>query len=287
MDRQGRSTGTADGMEDVSQVRLSPDGRRFVVDRAERESGNGDLWVSDAAGNAARLTFDPANDTFPIWSPDGRTIVWASNRDGTYQLYEKSASGSGQDTVLLRSDLFKFPTDWSRDGRVILYRQIDPKTRYDVWVLPLGPQGPGKPYPFLQSEANEAAAVLSPDGRWVAYSSDESDRYEVYVQSFPSGGGKRQVSVAGGNGPQWRSDGSELFYQAPDGELMAAAVERGTSFAAGPPRPLFGFRPSGPLITPYFSVAPDGQHFLVSTIVDTAPGAPLSVVLNWTAAIDK
>ncbi len=276
-----------DEAQEVSQARLSPDGRRFVVDRAESDSGTGELWVFDVGGNAARLTFDPANDTYPIWSPDGRTIVWASNRDGTYQLYEKSASGSGEDRLLLRSDFFKFPSDWSRDGRAILYRQIDPKTRYDVWVLPLGPQGAGKPYPLLQTEANEAAAALSPDGRWVAYASDESDRYEVYVQSFPSGGGKRQVSVAGGIGPQWRSDGGELFYQAPDGKLMVAAVERGTSFAAGAPRPLFGFRPSGPLIMPYFSVAPDGQHFLVSTIVETAPGAPLSVVLDWTAAVDK
>ena len=206
MDRQGQATGTTDGMEDVSQVHLSPDGRRFVVDRADSESGNGELWVSDAAGNTARLTFDPAND------------------------------------------------------------QIDPKTRYDVWVLPIGPDGPGKPYPFLQTEANEAAAVLSPDGRW--------GRQAAGVRC-----GRQRAAVA-----QRRQ---RALLPGADGKLMAAAVKRGTSFAADPPRALFGFRSSGPLITPYFSVAPDGQHFLVSTIVDTAPGAPLSVVLNWTAAIDR
>ena len=287
MDRDGRSSGTPGGMESVGFARLSPDGRHFAVERVDAESANGDIWIGDLAGNASRLTFDPANDAFPIWSADGSRIAWSSNRDGVYQLYQKSASGSGSDSLLLRSSLFNFPTDWSGDGRTLLYRVVDPKTRYDIWALPFGPEGPGKPFPVLQTEANEAGAALSPDGRWIAYTSDESDRYEVYVQGFPAGGGKRQVSASGGLSPQWRSDGSELFYQALDGKLMAVSIEGGTTFVGSPPRPLFAFRPSGPLIGPYYSATPDGQRFLLSTIVDTAPGAPLTVVLNWTAAIQK
>jgi Tol biopolymer transport system component len=281
--------GTLDRMEHVSMVRLSPDGRRYAVSRLESESGNGDLWVSDVTGgNATRLTFDPGNDTSPVWSPDGSHLAWASNRGGRYRLYQKAASGSGQDALLLESDYYVFPTDWARDGRVILYRQIDPKTKYDIWALPVGPQaGDQKPFPFLQTEANEAAAVFSPDGRWVAYASDESGQYEVYVQAFPAGGGKRQVSTGGGIAPQWRGDGGEIFYHALDGTLMAAAVEPGASFAASPPTPLFEFRPSGPLITPYYAVTPDGRRFLLSTIADTMPGAPLTVVLDWTAALKE
>jgi Tol biopolymer transport system component len=289
VDRGGRPAGALDRMESVSMVRLSPDGRRYAVSRLDSESGNGDLWVSDVTGgNATRLTFDPGNDTFPVWSPDGGRLAWASNREGTYRLYQKAASGSGQDALLLKADLYVFPTDWSRDGRVILYRQIDPKTKYDIWALPVGPRaGDEKPFAFLQTEANEAAAVFSPDGRWVAYASDESGQYEVYVQAFPAGGGKRQVSAGGGIAPQWRSDGSELFYHALDGTLMAATVEPGASFAARPPTPLFEFRPSGPLITPYYAVTPDGRRFLLSTIVDTVAGAPFTVVLNWTEELKQ
>jgi eukaryotic-like serine/threonine-protein kinase len=235
-------------------------------------------------GNVTRFTFDPANDQFPVWSQDGSRIAWGSNREGVFHLYERAASGAGQDALLLKSDYVKFPTDWSRDGRFIIYREINPKTKYDVWVLPVGRQtGDQKPFPLLQTEANEAAAVLSPDGQWIAYSSDESGRYEVYVQSFPGGGGKRQLSTGGGIGPLWRGDGKELFYHAPDGKLIAVAVKGGASFEAGVPAPLFEFRAGGNVITPYYDVTQDGQKFLLSTIVETEAVAPLTVVVNWTA----
>ncbi len=289
VDRGGRPEGASIPLQRPSMVRLSPDGRRCAVALLDPESGNQDLWLSDATGgNPTRFTFDPGNDSMPVWSPDGRRLVWASNRDTVYQLYQKAASGSGEDALLLKSDQYKFPTDWSRDGKTILYRQIDPKTGFDLWTLPVGPAaGEPKPLPFLRTEANETAAVFSPDGRWVAYASDESGRYEVYVRGFPSGEGTRQVSSGGGNAPLWRGDGSELYYQAPDGTLMAAAVERGPGFASRPPVALFAFRPSGPLTTPFYAPAPDGQRFLLSAIVDAAPGAPLTVVVDWTAGIEK
>jgi len=145
-------------------------------------------------------------------------------------LYQKAANLAGEETLLLKSDYTKLPTDWSRDGRFIIYHQIDPKTKVDVWVLPAPGSGEAKPFPLVRTEANEAVGTLSPDGRWLAYVSDVSGRFEVYVQSFPDGGGKQQVSTGVGNYPRWRRDGRELFYYAGDGKLMAAPVEGGESF---------------------------------------------------------
>jgi eukaryotic-like serine/threonine-protein kinase len=289
VDREGKQTGSLDGLDNVSMLRLSPDDKRFMVTSLEMQTGNNDLWLSDlTGGNATRFTFDPANDHFPVWSPDGNRIVWSSNKEGPYHLYEKATSGAVQDSLLLKSDYFKFPMDWSRDGNMIIYRENNPKTKYDVWVLPVGPQaGEQKPFPFLQTEANETTAVLSPDAQWLAYSSDEAGVYEIYVQSFPAGGGKRQVSRGGGIGPHWRGDGKELFYHAPDGKLMAVAVKDGASFEAGPAVALFDFRPGGNLLTAYYSVTADGQKFLLSTIVETEATAPLTVVINWTANLKR
>ena len=159
-------------------------------------------------------------------------------------------------------------------------------------MLPLS--GDRKPFPFLQTESSEAAGQLSPDGRLMAYISDESSQFEVYVRSFPSGEGQRLVSSNGGIGPCWRRDGKELFYYAPDGKLMAVEVKSGppdgrqdASFEVGPPRALFGFR-SGSLVPfPPYTVSADGQRFLLNTIVDESGGAPLTVVVNWTEGLKK
>jgi eukaryotic-like serine/threonine-protein kinase len=289
MDRGGRKISSLEEASNATTLRLSPDDKRFMVTRFDSGVSGSDLWLSDVTGaNVTRFTFDPALDHYPVWSPDGSRVVWSSSREGAYDLYQKAASGAGQDEILLKSEYYKFPSDWSRDGRFIIYRHVDPKTKYDVWVLPTGPlAGDQKPFPFLQSEANESAAVLSPDGRWLAYTSDESGRYEVYVQSFPGGGGKRQVSTAGGIGAHWRGDGRELYYHAPDGKLMAVAVKGGASFEASPPAALFEFRPAGHAIHPYYSVTGDGQRFLLSTIVETEAAAPLTVVVNWAADLKR
>jgi len=286
-DRSGKQISSIDDLTNVAMVNLAPDGQHFVVSRLDLQTGDNDVWLSDETGkNATRFTFDSAIDNYPIWSPDGSRIVWCSNREGIYQLYQKAASGAGQDELLFKSDYYKFPNSWSPDGRYVIYREINPRTNFDVWVLPVGPDaGDQKPFPFLDTAANEAAAVLSPDGQWMAYCSDESGRYEVYVQSFPGHGGKRQISTGGGLGPRWA--GKELFYHALDGKLMAIEVKPGRSFEASAPAPLFEFRAGGNLITPYYDVTRDGQKFLLSTIVETQPAAPLTVMVNWTAAYRK
>jgi dipeptidyl aminopeptidase/acylaminoacyl peptidase len=188
---------------------------------------------------------------------------------------------------LLKSDYTKLPTDWSRDGRFIIYTQLDPKTKMDVWVLPVTGSGEAKPFPVVRTEAKETAGRLSPDGRWLAYASDVSGRYEIYVQSFPGGGGKRQVSNGGGNSPRWRRDGRELFYYAADGKLMAAPVISGESFETGAAVSLFEFRAgTDPTFAPY-AVTADGQRFLINAVVETEPNAPLTVVVNWTAGVKR
>jgi serine/threonine protein kinase/Tol biopolymer transport system component len=266
---------------------MMANGKQLVVDRIDDETSTRDLWLHDViGGNASRFTFDPTDDLQPVWSPDGRRIVWGSNREGTYELYQKAASGVGQDEPLLKSGLLKVASNWSLDGRFIIYYQLDPKTKRDIWVLPL--DGKEQPFPFLQAEANETGGQLSPDGRWMAYASDELGDYEVYVQSFPQGGGKRQVSTKGGVGPHWRQDGKELFYYALDGKLMAAAVKTGASFEASVPRALFEFRSGNGLtvVAPY-AVTADGQRFLLNTLVDESGGAPIAVVVNWAAEVKK
>jgi len=289
VERSGKLIASLDRIDNVNIVSLAPDEKKFIASLLDIPRSSNNLWLSDVKGeNVTRFTFDSAHDMYPIWDYDQTRIVWSSNRDGIYQLYEKAVSGSGEDTPILKSDYFKFPTDWSRDGRFIIYRQIDPKTKYDIWVLPIGsPDGDLKPFPFLHSEANEAAAVLSPNGQWLAYTSDESGSYEVYVENFPKGGGKHQISTNGGIGPRWRGDGKELYYRARDGKLMSVAVKSGPTFEAAAPVALFEFRAGGDLITPYFSVTRDGQKFLLSTIIDSNPTAPLLVITNWTAELKR
>src|SRR5262249_3288305 len=233
VDREGKPIGTPPVIGGWANPWLSPDEKRVVVDRIDYEMDTRQLWLQErAGGSGTRFTFDPADDVQPVWSPDGSRIVWGSSREGIPDLYWKAASGVGRDELLLKSGYLKVPTDWSQDGRFIIFYQVDAKTKRDIWVLPLDSK---EPFPFLQTEANEAGGRLSPDGKWMAYSSDETGNYEVYVQSFPRGGGKRQVSSKGGVGPHWRHDGKELFYYSADGKLMTAEIKTGESFEGSVP----------------------------------------------------
>jgi serine/threonine protein kinase/tricorn protease-like protein len=263
---------------DYEDPRISPDGRRIAVDRFDPLSGAVNIWVySVDQKNAARFTFSSSFDHNPVWAPDGNRIAFDTNRNGPADIYIKPVSGMGNEEPLLQSGYPKSPTDWSPDGRFLLFQQLDPQTKYDVWVLPL--EGERKPAPLVHGNRNDMDGQFSPDGRWVAYSSDESGRWEVYVTAFAGSGGKWQVSTSGGTQPRWKRDGKQLFFLAPDRKLMAADVELGSGFQAAPPRPLFETR-SRYTGTAY-DVAPDGKIFLVNTILSGDTSAPLTVVLNW------
>jgi dipeptidyl aminopeptidase/acylaminoacyl peptidase len=283
-DRNGKQISSVNAAGSYRDPALSPDGRRIAVNQLDPELNTWELWLLDLTrGAASRLTFDPGNDYLPVWSPDGTRIVFASDRgaSGLYQLYTKLASGAGSEELLLESSSSKSPMDWSSDGRFIVYEEYGPKTRRDLWVLPLS--GNRKPVPFLQTAADEFQGQFSPDGRWIAYGSDESGAFEIYVQPFPAIGGKWQISTGGGTQPRWRRDGKGLFYLA-DSRIMAVEVKTASStFEAGIPRPLFPVR-LGCCIgmgTDEFVPAADGQRFLVVNRLDHGESQPLTVVLNW------
>jgi Tol biopolymer transport system component len=241
-----------------------------------------DIWLLDVStGARTRLTFDRAADFEPVWSPDGDHIVFASTRGGTLDLYRRSVSGSGPDELLLTSDTAKHSEAWSPDGRFLTYSSLEPKTKYDVWLLPL--VGEQKPQPFLHSQFSEGQSQISPDGRWIAYTSFESNRMEVYVRAFPAGAGQWQVSTSGGGDPRWRRDGKELFYIAANGILMTVAVESGRVFTPGIPQPLFDTRINHLWddARNHYDVSLDGQRFLVATPIDNLGSLPLTVVVNW------
>ena len=287
VDRHGTPLHVLAQLDNVSVPVLSPDESRIVVARKDLATNNNDLWLTDSLGdNPVRFTFDPGSDLLGLWSPDGQRIVWTSTRNGGFDLYEKEVSSHGKDTLLLQSEQPKFPLDWSRDGHFLLFRQISPQTNHDIFVLPT--TGERKPFPYLQTAAMENGGAFSPDGNWIAYNSDESGRVEVYVESFPTHGGKRQISVAGGSGPRWRADGKELYYYSLDGTLMALPVTGGgASLTTGTPTVLFPFRPAAATTGPSYAVTRNGQRFLLSAIVETDAKAPLSVVQNWTEGIKR
>ncbi|HJZ80376.1 MAG TPA: protein kinase, partial [Pyrinomonadaceae bacterium] len=291
VDRQGKQIELVGATAVDTGVRLAPDEKRLAVTRLDPQTASADIWLIDLArNNPSRFTFDPANETAPVWSPDGSRIVFASNREGVVNMYQRLSNGTGTDEVVLKSAQPVGPYDWSPDGKFILYGTISPNTGNDLWLLPLF--GDQKPTPFIQTEFNETQGRFSPDGRWVAYSSNESGQFQVYVQSFPISGGKWQVSTTGGAQPQWRRDGKELFYLAPDRKIMSVEVNGpGSTFVPGIPKPLFDVRVitlfpgAGGAI--YYAATGDGQRFLVNTLAGDSTPVPFTVVLNWTAGLKR
>jgi serine/threonine protein kinase len=293
-DRTGKRIGSLGDPADVSRLHYSPDRKSLAVSITDPSSRNADIWIYDVArGLRTRFTFDPAAELNAIWSPDGGTIVFDSSRNGKGDLYRNRSNGTGSEELLYADSLRKLPTSWSPDGRFLLYYTTnDPKTGYDIWVLPepLGPAGASKsgakPYPFLRTPFNEYYGEFSPDGKWVAYVSDESGRYEIYVTPFPGPGGKRQISTGGGVFPRWRSDGKEIFYASNAGRLTAAEVaEKGDTLEVGSITPLFGAFPIGIGYT--YDVSADGQRFLAVVPPEQSNSAPLTLVQNWMMGLKK
>jgi serine/threonine protein kinase/Tol biopolymer transport system component len=284
-DRSGKSAGTVGMPASFGNVRLSPDGRRVAVDQINPDGRNIDIWIHELArGATTRLTFDPSPHQAPIWSPDGKQILFSSNRKVTTRLYLNNADGSGSEEEV--ADLGTFVPvnawDWSRDGKHVLFRKGN-----ELWHLSR-PEHVTKP--LLQAKWTVRNAQSSPDGRWMAYASNETGSMQVYVSPFLNGNGKWQVSSAGGQEPKWRQDGKELFYVAPEGKMMAVAVKIGASFEASSPVALFQTHRRQPVSSQdvfSYDVSGDGQKFLVLTKVDEANAAPLSVLLNWASEMEK
>src|SRR5262245_39257232 len=283
-DRHGKQLGTVGPVGNYSFPYLSPDEGRVAFNAAAPQGGNSDVWWMDLArGNPTRLTFDPSSDHSPVWSPDGSSILFTSERDGHANLYQSAASGGGADQLVVQSDFRKYATDWSADGKIILYQEQSPKTGNDLWVFPL--DGQQKPFVFLQTPFDERHGRLSRDGHWIAYTSDEMGPWQVYVRTFPSSGGKWQISTNRGTQPQWRGDGRELFYLS-DRKLMAVEVDgSGPTFVVDKPRELFTLHISTIGMGPrnIFAATRDGQRFLVNSLVGDPTVSSTTVVLNWTA----
>jgi len=285
----------------ILTVTISPDEKTVAT---ARSGGTGvDIWLHELArGGDTRFTFHASTNTHPVWSPDGSRLVFESDRGGRSGLYWKDTNGAGQDELLVESPHPKYPTSWSSEGGFLLFAQTG--AGHGLWVLPLKGDAAGgrKPVPFLQTEFFEKQGQFSPDGHWVAYASNESGRYEVYVRPFsgaaagaPAGpGGKWKVSLAGGDMPLWRRDGKELYYLSPERKLMAVAVKAAVAsgsrpvFEAGAPQPLFDVRVSESGTHPYqYAVSAGGQRFLVNTAGEATAESPLTVVVNWLAGVRR
>ena len=288
VDRAGRRIGKPGPSGIFNSLSLSPDATSVVYDQAEPLNRTLDLWHLDfARGVPSRLTFHPSHDMFPLWSPDGTRIAFSSLREPPVQLYELNPNGAGTEKLLLKTDFPKGPSGWSSDGRLLFYDTMHPKTGGDIWALPLA--GKREPYPVVRTAADEHYGAPSPDGRWLAYISNETGAYEVYVEAFPATGFRRQVSTLGGFEPQWRLDGRELFYRAPNQALMAVDVKSNpTTVEFGPPKALFPTRIKWmeiQAVAHHYAAAPDGQRFLMISATDEAQSSPITVMLNWTAAL--
>jgi len=296
-DRQGKILSAAGEPTLYQDTALSPDGSKAVAGRFDPQDRSFALWMFDfSRRTSTRFTFGSFNAGEPIWSPDGKRIIFSANPTGIYDLYQKAADGATGEELLLKSSENKFPSDISRNGRFLLYYYGDPKAKDDLWVLPL--QGDPKPFPFLRTEFNQADGHFSPDGRWVAYVSDESGSgtYEIYVRPFSSdssaadvsrGGPKWQVSYGGGGEPRWSADGKELYYLTPDSKVMGVDVTTSPTFQAGTPKVIFQAPQQPDDFSGSYTV--DGKRFLLLAPAEQNSQAqlPFDVVLNWQSALKK
>jgi serine/threonine protein kinase len=285
-DRTGKPVDTLGERGAYFNCALSPDGRSLAVDLIDPLSNQSDVWIYDLSRRIrTRLTFTNSPDQFPVWTADGRTVLYASARETVTNLFRKPATGAGTEDSLLITSQNKSPMDCSLDGKFLVYLEDGSKgIGDDLWILPLAADGSaaGAPYGFQQTEFDEDDARFSPDGRWLAYASTESGQSEVYVRPFPGPGGKWQISPHGGDFPSWRRDGKELYYISSDNQMTAVDVDgRGNSFVAGQAKPLFAVHP--PVTNKPYDVTADGQRFVVVTSDQGVASSSISVVVHWDA----
>jgi Tol biopolymer transport system component len=290
-DSSGKSLETIGVSGPVFEPAISPDLKSVAFMRLSATGA--DVWVWDRArGAEQRFTTDPAFAVAPLWSPRGDHILFQSNRLlGIRNLYQQPLTGTEPEALLLQTPNRKTATQWTRDGRFIVYTEWTDKTKADIWVSPIENGKAGKPTLFLGSGFNEDYGQLSPDGRWMAYMSDESGRDEIYVRAFPGGAGQKRISNAGGDEPRWRGDGRELYFLGLDGQLTAVPTNAGTAatagFEPGPPRALFPVPRVAVYTSSRYDVAPDGQRFLIAVAAPVSAASPLNVVMNWESALRR
>ena len=281
VDRQGREEPINAPPRAYSYPRISPDGTKVAVDIRDREN---DIWIWDLArATLTRLTFDPDLDRFPVWTPDGRRIAFSSMRAGASNLFWQAADGTGPVERLTESANEQNPTSFSPAGTPLVFYEVTSSTSRDIAVLPL--EGERRATPLVQTTFEDRDADVSPDGRWVAYGSNESGQFEVYVRPFPEvDGGRWQVSTGGGTRPLWARSGRELFYLVESGRMMAVPIRPGPTFAAGKPQVVF----EGPYVGGggrSYDVSANGQRFLMikdaSATSDTSTPPQLIIVQNW------
>jgi Tol biopolymer transport system component len=278
-DRNGEARGAASASGNYQQFSISPDGRRVAVGRSDDQGTTAHLWLIELDRQlVSRLTSSPSYDASPLWFPDGQRVAFVARRNGQHMLCVTDANSDGQEQVLHKAGQIANLEDVSPDARFLIYSTVSSRTGSDLWLLTLADDrknADGKPQPLFQSAFNESDGRLSPDGRWVAYVSDESGRDEVYVRSFPPAGGRWQITAEGGNHPRWRRDGRELFFVSADRALHAVDVRDHPPFQSGAPRMLFPMRHADE-----YQVSADGR-FLARTRMDDRGSTALQVVVNW------
>jgi serine/threonine protein kinase/Tol biopolymer transport system component len=292
-DRTGKRMKAIGGQEEYLEPRLSADGKKIATDIYSDQARNRDLWTYDLERNTKeRLTVAPTYERSPIWSHDGKQIYFSSDPEGVPDFYRKPSSGLGNEQIVWRDKLDKLPLDITGNSKFLLFREYGgEKTQMDLWILPLEGEGQPndrKPIPFRQTRFNETDGRFSPDGHWIAYTSNESGQYEIWISSFPASGGQWQVSTSGGVGPRWRRDGRELYYLGPNNTIMAAEIDcKATAIEVTNVRPLFETPMIVQLIFPSYDVSGDGKSFLINVQSETQNKTPLSLVVNWDAAFKK
>jgi len=286
-DRTGRPIGELGEPALYSNPALSPDGKALVVTMAQNDSGPANLWLFDlATGASSRLTFATGIDVAPVWSPSADRIIFASMRDRKLELFQYDVTGGGVETKLLLAPRMQVPEAWTSDGRHITFSTMRSNTKSDVWSWQLDERPPVR---VLESPANEGQSQASPDGRFIAYTSDESGRFEVYVQSFPVPSEKWQISSGGGFDPRWRRDGRELFYVAADRKLMAVDARTHPGFQHGAATPLFdtGLIDLWQDTRNHYEVSPDGRRFLLMVPRVDPRSVPFTMLVNWHPSLGR
>jgi Tol biopolymer transport system component len=289
-DRHGNMIDPGWGTQMYGTVRISPDGQQAAVDVTDSRSGGADILIYDLSRNVpSRFTADPVSETGAVWSPDGRRVLYTTERGGSPNLFTKALEGSGAVEPMVVDPGPIFSEDWSPDNRWVAYTLTNARNGRDIWLKAVG--SPDSPQPFLASPFEEGGPRFSADSKWLAFHSNESSATpEVYVAPVGQAGLKKQVSIGGGTTPRWRRDGKELFYASADNRgIMAVPVESTSPFRAGIPSQLFtigGERaPRDRTRNTVYDVTPDGQRFLVSIPAGEAETSRIIVVLNWTAGL--